>query len=164
MIYLKKLTVLDGEDIYEMMREIPSEENGFKNSVNGKTFDEYKEWLEKSADVAERVGIVDGWKVPETVLWLYDGSRPVGFGKVRHLLTDALRVAGGSIGYAVRPTERGKGYGNRIAELLISETRKMGVGEILLTVHTDNEASLKAALNAGGKIVKTENGRYYIEF
>ena len=27
---------------------------------------------------------------------------------------------------------------------------------------SDNEASLKAALNAGGKIIKTENGRYCV--
>lgn len=40
----------------------------------------------------------------------------------------------------------------------------MDLKEILLTVHTDNEFSLKAALNAGGRVVKTENGRYYIEF
>lgn len=27
---------------------------------------------------------------------------------------------------------------------------------------SDNEASLKAAINAGGKIIKTENGRYCV--
>ena len=163
MIYLKKLTVSDGEDIFEMMQEISAEENGFKNPAYGKTYSDYLEWLKKAAEGAEHVEIVDGWKVPETLFWLYDGGRPVGFGKIRHLLTDTLRTAGGSIGYAIRPSERGKGYGNRIVELLVSEARKMGV-EILLTVHTGNEASLKAALNAGGRIAKTENGRYYIEF
>ncbi len=163
MIYLKKLTVSDGEDIYEMMQEIPAEENGFKNPVYGKNYDGYLEWLKKAAEGAERVGIVDGWKVPETLFWLYDGLRPIGFGKIRHLLTDALRAAGGSIGYAIRPSERKKGYGNKIVELLVTEARKMGA-EILLTVHNGNEASLKAALNAGGRIAKTESGRYYIEF
>lgn len=164
MIYLKKLTAQDDRDIYEMLQEIPADENGFMNSANGKTFDEYKEWLKRSFECAKQTDIVDCWKVPETVFWLYDGGHPVGFGKIRHFLTDALRAAGGNVGYAIRPTERGKGYGNEIVELLISEAQKMGVGEILLTVHADNEVSLKAALNAGGKIIKTENSRYYIEF
>lgn len=82
-MYLRKLAVSDGDDIYEMLQEIPADENG-------------------------------------------------------------------------------KGYGSKIAELLAAEARKMGVDEILITVHADNEASLKAALNAGGKIIKTENGRYCV--
>ncbi|MCM1120011.1 MAG: hypothetical protein NC543_11725 [bacterium] len=87
---IKKLSIGDGRDIYEMLQELPSEENGFINSVNGKTFDEYREWLKKSAQSSEQVGVVDGWKVPETIYWFYENNRPVGFGKVRHFLTDAL--------------------------------------------------------------------------
>lgn len=40
---IRKLSVNDGRDLYEMLQELPAEENGFINSVKGKTFDEYKE-------------------------------------------------------------------------------------------------------------------------
>ena len=45
MLELKKLSVDDGFDVYKMLQEIPSEENGLLNKANGLTFDEYKEWL-----------------------------------------------------------------------------------------------------------------------
>lgn len=162
MIEIKKLAATDGEDIYNMLQEMPREENGFVNNANGLTFDDYKTWLEKAAKNSEQVGLVDGWKVPETVFWLYDNGDPVGIGKIRHFLTDALKVAGGNIGYAVRPTKRGRGYGKMLAKMLVDEARKMGVSEILITVHEDNIPSLRAALATGGEFTKTENGRHYI--
>lgn len=44
----QKLSIDDGCDIYEMLQELPAEENGFINSVNNKTYDEYKEWLRRT--------------------------------------------------------------------------------------------------------------------
>lgn len=93
---IRKLSIDDGCDIYEMLRELPAEENGFINSVNNKTYDEYKEWLRRSAKNSDQVGVIDGWKVPETIFWLLENNSPVGFGKVRHFLTDALLENGGN--------------------------------------------------------------------
>lgn len=162
MLEIKKLTILDGEDIYEMLQEMPYDENGFVNGVNGKSFEDYKAWLEKEAKSSDQVGIVDGWKVPQTVFWFFEDGVPVGMGKVRHFLTDALRAAGGNIGYAIRPTKRGRGLGTAFVKMLIDEARGMGVEEILITVHEDNAPSLKAAMSAGGVLEKTENGRHYV--
>lgn len=49
MLYLKKLTADDGADIYEMLREIPADENGVMNTANGKSCGEFEDWLKKSA-------------------------------------------------------------------------------------------------------------------
>ena len=46
-IELKKLSVKDGLDIYNLLQDIPKEENGFNNSANGLTYEEYKDWLVK---------------------------------------------------------------------------------------------------------------------
>ena len=110
MLELKRLSVDDGLDIYTMLQEIPAEENGLINKANGLTFDEYKEWLIVKQRESEQEGIVDGWKVPSTTFWLYADGIPVGFGSVRHFLTEALRKAGGNIGYGIAPAFRGKGY------------------------------------------------------
>ena len=100
-----------------MLQEIPKEENGLVNSGNGLSFAEYKEWLKKKCAESEQIGLVDGWKVPSTTYWLYVDGKPAGFGAVRHFLTDALRKAGGNIGYGIAPRHRGKGYGKKLLGL-----------------------------------------------
>lgn len=39
MIELKKLSINDGMDIYEMLQEMPADENGLINRVNGMSFE-----------------------------------------------------------------------------------------------------------------------------
>lgn len=162
MIQLKRLSIDDGNDIYCMLQEIPAEENGLINKANGLTFDEFKEWLIGKHANSEQIGIVDGWKVPSTTYWLYVDGIPVGFGSVRQFLTDALRIAGGNIGYGIAPQYRGKGYGNEMLSLLLKEARRSGMDKVLLTIHTDNAASIAVALANGGIITDKTDERIYI--
>ena len=60
MIELKKLSVEDGHDIYDMLQTMPKDENGLINNVYGMTWDEYKAWLVKKQQEAEQEGLVDG--------------------------------------------------------------------------------------------------------
>ena len=87
-IELRKLAVTDGTDIYEMLQELPADENGFINRAAGMSFDQYKEWLKGKVQESEQTGIVDGWKVPSTTFWLFEDDRPVGCGNRRQFLTD----------------------------------------------------------------------------
>ena len=135
-----------------MLQEIPSEENGLLNKANGLTFDEYKEWLIAKQRDAEQKGIVDGWKVPSTTFWLYADGVPVGFGSIRHFLTEALSQAGGHIGYGIAPQFRGNGYGNEILRLLLKKADEIGLEKVLVTVDLDNIASQAVALANGGVI------------
>lgn len=152
MLELKKLSVDDGFDVYKMLQEIQSEENGLLNKANGLTFDEYKEWLIAKQRDAEQKGIVDGWKVPSTTFWLYADGVPVGFGSIRHFLTEALSQAGGHIGYGIAPQFRGNGYGNEILRLLLKKADEIGLEKVLVTVDLDNIASQAVALANGGVI------------
>ncbi len=159
---IRKLCIDDGRDIYEMLQEIPANENGFINPVKGKTFDAYKEWLKKSAESSKQDGVVDGWKVPQTIFWFFENNSPVGFGKVRHFLTDALRENGGNIGYAIRPSARNRGLGKKLLLSLIGESREIGVDKLLLTIRNYNEPSIHVALANGGKIEKITADKHYI--
>ena len=162
MLELRKLSIHDGRDIYEMLQEIPSEENGLLNKANGLTFEEYKEWLVEKQRDSEQEGLVDGWKVPYTTFWLYDDDVPVGFGSVRHFLTEALSKIGGHIGYGIAPRFRGKGYGKEILRLLIEQAKEIGIEKALVTIHLDNEASKAVALANGGVITATTDERILI--
>ena len=155
MIELKRLSVDMDKDIYDFLQNVPKEENGFNNSANGMTYDEYKEWLIKREQYANQVGLLDGWRVPETTFFLYVDGVVVGMGSIRHFLTDALRNVGGHIGYCISPKYRKKGYGKEILKRLIVEARSIGIGDILVTTNLDNYASQKVVLANGGK----ETGR-----
>lgn len=162
MLELKRLSVDDGLDIYTMLQEIPAEENGLINKANGLTFDEYKEWLIVKQRDSEQEGIVDGWKVPSTTFWLYADGIPVGFGSVRHFLTETLRKAGGNIGYGIAPAFRGKGYGKELLRLLLNEAKEMGIDKVLVTILLDNIASQAVAIANGGGVTERTDERVFI--
>jgi predicted acetyltransferase len=159
---LKRLNVNDGDDVYEMLQEIPKDENGFINSINGKTFEEYKQWLVKSDISSKAKGLEEGWKVPTNIYWLYIDGKPVGMVKLRHFLTDKLREEGGHAGYGIRPSERNKGYGTILLKILVEEAKKMNIEKILLTIRNENTYSVKVALSNNGKIEKSNEERQYV--
>ncbi len=162
MIELRKLSVDDGMDVYMMLQEIPKEENGLMNNANGLSFEEYKEWLKKKYADSEQIGLMDGWKVPSTTYWLYADGKPVGFGSIRHFLTDALREAGGHIGYGIAPEYRRKGYGKKILGLLLEEANRLGIDRVLVTIRLDNAASKAVALANGGAITGQTDERIFV--
>lgn len=161
-IEIKKMSLDNGEDVYQMLQSIPANENGFTNSVNGKSYEGFKEWLLKAMNNSLQKGVIDGWKVPETTYWLYEDGKPVGYGKIRHFLTDKLLADGGNVGYAIIPSERNKGLGKVLLKLLLQESKVLNVKRVLLTIREENKASLAVALANGGVVEKTEAGKYYI--
>lgn len=146
-----------------MLQDIAQEENGFINSVHGKTFEEFKAWLEDSNRLSLETGLIDGWKVPTTICWLYIDDQPVGMGKIRHFLTKQLQEVGGHIGYVIRGAERNKGYGKIILRELLNQASSMGIDSVLLTIRKNNIYSVKVALDNEGKIIRENEKRYYIE-
>ena len=153
MTELKKLSVEDGRDIYDMLQTMPKDENGLINNVNGMTFEEYKTWLVKKQREAEQEGLADGWKVPSTTYWLYVDGTPVGFGNLRNFLTDALRKA---------PQYRNKGYGKELLRQLLRKAGAAGIDKALLTIRADNIPSRKVALANGGVITGQTDERIWV--
>ena len=160
-IHLKKLCPSDGEDIYIMLQEFPENENGFINPTLT-SIDSYKSWLAENAASSSQTGLVDGWKVPQTIYWLFIDGKPVGYGKIRHILTDKLLADGGTIGYSIRPGQRNKGFGKILLSELIKECSDMGIEKALLTIHKNNTASIKTALDNHGVIEKSSDTLHYI--
>ena len=57
---LKRLSVEDGKDIYDMLQAIPQDENGFVNKAYVLSYSMFREWLTcKNADSRQN-GIIDG--------------------------------------------------------------------------------------------------------
>ena len=160
MVFLRALRTNDGRDIFCMLKEIGIRENSFTNPVHDMTFEQFREWLALQERWSRDEDLPEGY-VGQSVFWLFDEQIPVGFGKIRHRLTEASRTCGGNIGYAVRPGYRGKGYGRELLRLLIGEARNRGIDELLLTVDKGNTASRRVIEDNGGVLIDENEERWY---
>ena len=164
MLYLQPVSPTDGREFYDMLQHIGPRENGFINHANGIPYTEFPAYLARKVDMAQGIGLED-WMVPAGTYWLMADGVPVGQGNLRHRLTDALREAGGHIGYAVASDQRGKGYGKELLRLLLEEARRIGITEeILVTVYPDNTASRHVAEANGGELRRETEARAYYWF
>ena len=89
-------------------------------------------------------------KLPQTDLWLVDNGKFLGMTSIRPQLNEHLLQRGGNIGYAVRKSERRKGYGVLILKLALPYVRTLGLDKVLITCHDQNTGSIKIIEGAGG--------------
>ncbi len=96
----------------------------------------------------------DSGFVPHATFWLVrDQVEIVAVSNLRHRLTDALRQDGGSIGYGVRPSMRGRGFGAEILRQTTHKARTLGLTEILLTCAKENAHSAAVIVRNGGELL-----------
>ncbi len=93
--------------------------------------------------------------VRENTFWPIRDNRMLGQVRLRHELTDGLKIEGGHIGYDVRPSERRKGYGTEMLRLALDKARGIGLERVMLTCDADNIASAKIIESNGGKLTGT---------
>lgn len=85
--------------------------------------------------------------------WAIDGSKFIGEFQLRLELNDDIMLGIGSIGYSVRVTEWGKGYGNKILKQGLEIARNYGLEKVLLNIDDDNHASIRICENNGGVLM-----------
>lgn len=75
--------------------------------------------------------------------WLVDDEKDYFIGEVvvRHSLTESLLRYGGHIGYGVRFSEWGRGYGTLMLKIALEKAKAMGITRVLVTCDDDNPAS-----------------------
>jgi predicted acetyltransferase len=110
-------------------------------------FDVYLAKLRQFSDPAQ---VPQGW-VPSTEFWLDDGTGEiVACVRLRFWLTPSLEVEGGHVGYAVRPSARGRGYGTAALRLVLPEARRRGLERVRVTADSDNLPSIAIIERNGG--------------
>lgn len=87
-------------------------------------------------------------------------NKIVGTINVRWNLTEEMKLFSGNIGYAIRPTERRKGYNKINLYLGLIEAQKLGLDEVMLGCDVNNVGSSKTIQALGGKIERTEIDPY----
>ncbi len=133
---------------------------GNKETVEQSLVKRYDESASFFAFVEKFFGETKGKFLPEgyvanTTFWLVEGDNYIGSVNIRHTLTPHLLEVGGHIGYTIRPSERGKGYGNMILELALPKAKELGIMDVLVTCKEDNIASAKVIEKNGGVLEDT---------
>ncbi len=95
------------------------------------------------------IGLPSGY-VPYTILWLAEGGDWAGTLSIRHRLTEALERYGGHIGYFIRPSLWGKGFGTRMLAMALPYARDLGIDPALITCDDNNIASARVMEKNGG--------------
>lgn len=110
------------------------------------------EWIEFVTELQIDQPRSDGW-MPAVTMLVLDASREnrlIGAINIRLKLNDFLRECGGTIGYGVRPSERGQGFATQILADSIKIAQDYGMFEIYLSCKKVNKASQKVIKKNGG--------------
>jgi predicted acetyltransferase len=103
-------------------------------------------------DQAQGTGLPPGW-VPATTYWMLRSDRRlIGEASLRHRLTPALEDFGGHIGYAIRPSDRNKGYGTNLLRLMLRQAQQAGIHRVLITCDPANVSSVRVIEKNGGNL------------
>jgi predicted acetyltransferase len=121
----------------------------------------FEKYVDRILGKARGENLPEGW-VPATTYWLVDNGEYMGKVNIRHRLTESLEKIGGHIGYDIRPSKRGRGYGSQVLKLALPKAREIGITRALLTCDATNTASRKIIEKNGGvfenSVPNTETG------
>ncbi len=110
---------------------------------------DFESFVQKECSHAEGKNQPEGY-VPQSEFWLVENAEYIGHVGIRHELNEHLKAIGGHIGYSIRPSKRGKGYGNKILELALPKAKELGIDRVLLTCDATNIPSRKLIEKNGG--------------
>jgi len=157
---LQEASIEDDLQILEMLNDIGPGEQGFTNNAYDLNAQQFQAYLHKCERQSKGEGL-GRHQVPQTTHWFYVDDQVVGILKLRHYLNDNLRYQGGHIGYAIRPSQRAKGYGNKMLAAALLKAKQRNLDHLLITVFKSNLASRKIVEANGGELESIRSGICY---
>ena len=110
-----------------------------------------EEWLCYNRKMENRED-PDGLHCLQYGLFREEDGRLLGLIQVRLELMGYLVRFGGNIGYCVRPSERRRGYANKMLGYALDICREKGLEKVLVTCLEDNEGSTRTIEAWGGML------------
>lgn len=148
---------------------LKSYQNFCRDFIKNGTTEEYRTGYEKQLasskkslflkwlhDDSKGVNLEKGM-VQMTTYWAIVNEKVVGRINLRHRLNKELRIYGGHVGYAVRPSEQQKGYATIMLHQVLQKAKKIGLKKVMLSCDADNYGSNKVIENNNGKLEKKAN-------
>ena len=151
--------------ILEFISEFKENNEDFINGSCGLTrYENYCEWVQYTRKVEE--GLIPDRVSSSTFIAIDKITKSlIGIIDIRHYLNEE-HFYSGHIGYSIRPTLRGKGYGIRILELGIEKAKELNIEKLLLSCKKSNIASQKVIERNGGILEKEilDEGEVYLVY
>ena len=119
------------------------------NSIDEDWFSRTKSWYDK-----KEKGLIEGQPI-SLHYWAIDDDKFIGEFQLRTEFPEKVMLDIGSIGYAVRVSEWGKGYGTEILRCGLEIAKKHGMEKVLFTINEENTASIHVCEKLGGKLEDT---------
>ncbi|MFZ2149607.1 MAG: GNAT family N-acetyltransferase [Minisyncoccia bacterium] len=112
---------------------------------------DFSSYNKKAVEKRKGINIPKG-KVPSTLYWAVVGNKVVGRLSLRHRLWKEASAS--HIGYAVKTSERRKGYGTEMLRLGLLQAKKLGIKKVVMGCREDNVGSKKIIEANGGIFMK----------
>lgn len=106
-----------------------------------------KDWYDK-----KEAGQIPG-QPASLHFWAVDGGKFIGEFQLRTELTQSVLSGIGSVGYAVRVSEQGRGYGTELLKQGLNLAKKRGMDKVLLNINDENLVSAHICEKLGGKLM-----------
>ena len=110
---------------------------------------EFEDFLRRIASEEHERVLAPG-RVPGSQYWLVSDRRLLGCSRLRYWLTPELAYEGGHVGYDIRPSARGCGFGTILLSLTKQRAAAMGIARLRITCDVDNSASIRVIEKNGG--------------
>lgn len=117
-------------------------------------FDSFEEWLAVATSIVKQKLSREGVHASTFFLIRVKDEKVLGSVQIRHSLTPELLLHGGHIGYAIRPTERGRGYGKQQLMLALGEAKKLVLPRVMISCDQENTPSSRTIRSCGGVLEK----------
>jgi predicted acetyltransferase len=114
-------------------------------------YEDFDLLLRKLGDFRNGKNIPEGF-VPSTTYWLVEDGDILGVSNLRHYLNDRIRKVGGHIGLGIRPSRRGEGLGRELLQLTIEKGRELGLGDLHIHCHKENQSSVNMIRASGAEL------------
>lgn len=133
-----------------------------------KSEEDFEEFIIDLKNSGLGINLPEGW-APCSSYWLVDAIREVvGVIRIRHRVDSEFLQKIGHIGYEIKSTRRKEGNGSKILELGLSEARKIGLKNALITCDEGNIGSKKIIEKFNGKykgsFVDDESGKIFLQY
>lgn len=117
-------------------------------------YDDFDSWLKIAQSIEKETLSRDNVHASTFLTVRESDKKVIGSIQLRHSLTEELRNYGGHIGYAIRPSERKKGYGKQQLLLVLEIAKQMGISQIMISCDKDNIASVNTIKSCGGRLTE----------
>lgn len=163
-LYLKEPTIQDKDEVINMCNELDTcgDEYPFEGAYKLKYLLDmtYEEWLKKLEEDKTIEDTNPNWSNATSYILVDDNNHACGFIQLRYSLKGNLINIGGNIGYAIRPSERKKGYATKQLGLALEKANEYGLEKVLITCRDNNIGSKKTIEKYMGEEIEPVPSNY----